>query len=103
MVGGSSALYLARSPCVPLFCTLFNRGGNRRAFRLPGKGRDHFHCTVEPSPGHIRCRICTESIRVLQSFVLDLSVKLNNLQLHYIVVLSSLELGLQHGYNRYIT
>ena len=41
---------------VPLFCTLFNKGGNRRAFRLQGKGGDHFHCTVEPSPGHIRCR-----------------------------------------------
>ena len=57
MIGGSSAPYLARTPCVPLFCTLFNRGGNRsRAFRLPGAGGDHFHCTVEPSSGHIRCR-----------------------------------------------
>ena len=43
-------------PLRPLFCALFNRGGNRRAFRLPGEGGDHFHCTVEPSPGHIRCR-----------------------------------------------
>ena len=33
MNGGS---YLARTLCVPLFCTLFNRGGNKRAFRLPG-------------------------------------------------------------------
>ena len=57
MNGGSSAPYLARTPCVPLFCTLFNRGGNRRVFRLPGAGGDHFHCTVEPSPGHIRCRM----------------------------------------------
>ena len=57
MIGGSSAPYLARTPCVPLFCTLSNRGGNRRAFRLPGTGRDHFHCTVEPSSSHIRCRI----------------------------------------------
>ena len=56
MIGGSSALYLACTPCVPLFSTLFNRGGNRRAFRLRGDGGDHFHCTVEPSPGHIRCR-----------------------------------------------
>ena len=58
--GGSSAPYLARTgsrtPCVPLFCTLFNKVGNRRAFRLPGAGGDHFHFTVEPSPGHIRCR-----------------------------------------------
>ena len=44
MNGGSSASYLARTPC-------------RRAFRLPGEGGDHVHCTVEPSPGHIRCRI----------------------------------------------
>ena len=50
MNGGSSAVYLARTPCVPLFCTLFNTGGNRRASRLPGEGGDHFHCTVEPSP-----------------------------------------------------
>ena len=56
MNGGSSAPCLACTPCVPLFSTLFNRGGNRRAFRLPGRAGDHFHCTVEPSPGHIRCR-----------------------------------------------
>ena len=31
---------------------LFNRGGNRRAFRLPGAGGDHFHCAVEPSRSH---------------------------------------------------
>ena len=36
MIGGSSVSYLARTPCVPLFCTLFSKGGNRRAFRLPG-------------------------------------------------------------------
>ena len=48
--------YLARTPCVLLFCTYFDRGGNRRAFTLRGEGGDHFHCTVEPSPGHIRCR-----------------------------------------------
>ena len=57
MNGGSSALYLACTPCVPLFCTLIHRGGNRRAFRLRGAGGDHFHCTVEPLPGHIRCRM----------------------------------------------
>ena len=34
----------------------FNRGGNIRVFRLPGAGGDRFHCTVEPSPGHVRCR-----------------------------------------------
>ena len=36
--------------------SLFNRGGSRRPFRLPGEGGDHVHCTVEPSPGHIWCR-----------------------------------------------
>ena len=24
-----------------------------------GRAGDHFHCTVEPSPGHIRCRLLT--------------------------------------------
>ena len=52
MIGGRSASYFARTPCVPLFCTLCNRGGNRGALRLPGEGGDHFYCTVEPSPGH---------------------------------------------------
>ena len=56
MNGGSSASYLVCALSVPLFCTLFIRGGNTRTFSLPGEGRDHFHCAVEPSPGHIRCR-----------------------------------------------
>ena len=38
MIGGSSAPYLACTPCVPLFCNSFNRGGNRGACRLPGAG-----------------------------------------------------------------
>ena len=29
-------------------------------FRLPGAGGDHFHCTVEPSSGHTRCRLKNE-------------------------------------------
>ena len=57
MTGGSSVPYLARTSCVPLFCALFSRGRNRTAFRLPGAGGDHFPCMVEPSPGHIQCRI----------------------------------------------
>ena len=56
MNGGSSASHPARTPHVPLFCTLFNKGGNRRTLRLPGEGGDHVHCAVESSPGHIRCR-----------------------------------------------
>ena len=42
MNGGSCAPHLARTPCVPLFSTLFNRGGSRRAFRLPGAGGGSF-------------------------------------------------------------
>ena len=42
MNGGSSAPYLARTPCVPLFSTLFNGGGNKERFRLPGAGGGSF-------------------------------------------------------------
>ena len=42
MFGGSSAPYLVCTPCVALFCTSFNRGGNRGAFRLPGAGGGSF-------------------------------------------------------------
>ena len=38
MIGGSSAPYLARTPCVPLFSASFNRVGNKERFRLPGAG-----------------------------------------------------------------
>ena len=37
-MGGSSAPYLTRTPCVPLFSTLFNRGGHKERFGLPGAG-----------------------------------------------------------------
>ena len=42
-----------RTSLVPLAFPLvlyfvYYKGGKRRAFRLPGKGGDHFHCTVEP-------------------------------------------------------
>ena len=57
MNGGSSVPYLALYPLRSLVCTSFKKGGSRRAFRLPGAGGDHFHCTVEPSPGHILCRL----------------------------------------------
>ena len=42
MNGGSSAPYLACTPCVPLFCTSLNGGRNRRAFRPPGAGGGSF-------------------------------------------------------------
>ena len=51
--------------CVSLFCTLLDMGGNRSAFRLSGKGGDHFHCAVEPSPGHIWCRLVLRSVVVV--------------------------------------
>ena len=38
MNGGSSAAYLARTPCIPLCCTLLNRDGNRMVFRLGAGG-----------------------------------------------------------------
>ena len=41
MIGGSSVSYLALTPSVPLFCSSFDRGGNKRVFRLPGEGGDH--------------------------------------------------------------
>ena len=75
MNGGSSAQYLARTPCVPLLCTLFSRGGNRRVFRLPGAGGDQFHCTVGSSPGHIRCHLCYEFGQTVRARIL----KKNNL------------------------
>ena len=64
MKGGSSASYLACAACVPLICTWLNWGGNRRAFGLQGQGGDHFHCTVEPSPGYIRFRCLASRLRV---------------------------------------
>ena len=66
MNGGSSGSYLASTLCVPLLCTLFNRGGKRRTFRRPGEGGDHLHCTAEPSPGHIRCRKSTPKVHPKQ-------------------------------------
>ena len=52
MNGGSSTSYLARTPRIG----------------------DHFHCAVEPSPGHIRCRkaitmtiVCCAALRPLCS------------------------------------
>ena len=58
MNGGSSAPYLARTPGVPLFSILFQLLGVETEGLLDyqGRGVDHFHCTVQPSPGHIRCR-----------------------------------------------
>ena len=37
-----------------VFLPPIHRTGNKERFRLPGAGGEHFHCTVDPSPGHIR-------------------------------------------------
>ena len=69
MIGGSSAPYLARTPCVPLFCTSFNRVGNKERFRLPGAGGGSFPLyggtfarsySVSNLHGHCSGKICTE-------------------------------------------
>ena len=53
MIGGSSAPYLACTPCFVL-CLI---GVETEALLdYQGRAGDHFHCTVKPSPGHIRCR-----------------------------------------------
>ena len=48
-------------PTCPLVFYFLFGDGNRRAFRLPGEGGDHFHCAEEPLPSHIRCRISAGS------------------------------------------
>ena len=59
MNGGSTASYLARTPCVPAFLLVSIGLEANEGFRLPGATWDRFRCTVEPSPGspgHIWCR-----------------------------------------------
>ena len=56
MIGGSSASYLARTPCVPLFCTFLVGVETEGLLDYQGRAGDHFHCTVKPLPGRIRCR-----------------------------------------------
>ena len=41
----------------PFAYAYFSTSGSNGAFSLPGATWDHFRCTVEPSPGHIRCRV----------------------------------------------
>ena len=42
-------------PSGTLLYVYFSRSGSKGAFRFPGATWDHFHCRVEPSPGHIQC------------------------------------------------
>ena len=55
--GRSIATYLVRTPCVPLFMLVLRGLEAIGGFRLPGATWDHFGCTVELPPGHIRCRV----------------------------------------------
>ena len=43
-------------PSRTLLYVYFNRSGSKELFSFPGATWDRFRCTVEPSPGHIRCR-----------------------------------------------
>ena len=53
MNGGSSAPYLARTPCIPLFVHCLIRVEAEGLLDYQGRAGDHFYCTVEPSLGHI--------------------------------------------------
>ena len=71
-----SMSYLVRTPCVPLFCTLFNRGGDRRAFRQPGEGGDHSIVRWNPRPvisGAVVVRLLLPVCR-LPSMLLDAQI-----------------------------
>ena len=46
--------FLAISPAIQ---KIASDCGCDAVVHLEGRAGDHFHCTVEPSPGHIRCRI----------------------------------------------
>ena len=63
MNGTSTVSYLMRTPRVPFCHAYFNRSGSKEPFSFPGATWDRFRCTVEPSPGHIRCRKNAESSR----------------------------------------
>ena len=47
-------------PCCSVLCLKgVETEGLQDYQALAAEGGDHIHCTVEPSPGHIRCRIKT--------------------------------------------
>ena len=47
-------------PSRTLLYAYFTRSENKGAFSFPGATWDRFRCTVEPSDGHMRCRILDE-------------------------------------------
>ena len=61
MNGGSTALYLVRAPCVPVFLPMSRGQEANGLFRgdvdFQGRrGLPSFRCAVEPLPCHIWCR-----------------------------------------------
>ena len=60
--GGSSVPYLS---CTLCFVLRFIGVETEVLLDYQGRAGDHFHCTVEPSPGHIRCDF--KSLRFLKT------------------------------------
>ena len=52
MNGGSSAPYLASTLASPCFVLCLIGVETEDFLDYQGRAGDHFHCTVEPSPGH---------------------------------------------------
>ena len=64
MIGGSSAPYLACTPCVPLFCTLFNRGGTEALLDYQGRGIISIvRWNLRPVISGVEFRIFTEKLK----------------------------------------
>ena len=76
IIGGSSASYLARTPC-----------GNRRAFRLPGKGGEHSHCAVTQQSKMSLIVINLVSLHLLLSFLLPLYERSSDLVVLAIIMI----------------
>ena len=52
----------------PYLCLFFIGLETKKRFRLPGVGGEHFHCTVDLPPGHIRCRQSPKNLLRLYFF-----------------------------------
>ena len=97
--GGSTASYLARTLLRPCVFACFDRSGSKGAFRLPGAKWDHCRCTVEPSPGHIRCRILSLALSDSSRVSSRKSTSSREIALFYQEVARSLPIRLLHVYS----
>ena len=61
----STASYLVHTPHVPFFMLILVGLEAHGALSFPGATWDRFRCTVEPSPGHIRCR-CWQALQHIE-------------------------------------